>query len=80
MICVSGNDLCHSASNWDLTLLLTHMLFIAVSVIPLYSRRVCVCMCDNTVLLGKKQSVDTSQHVELKFFTYPGALSQYEYS
>lgn len=42
MICVSGNDLCHSASNWDLTLLLTHMLFIAVSVIPLYSRRVCV--------------------------------------
>lgn len=48
MICVSGNDLCHSASNWDLTLLLTHMLFIAVSVIPLYSRRVCVCVCVTT--------------------------------
>lgn len=40
VICVSGNDLCHSASNRDLTLQLTHTLFIAVSVIPLYSRRV----------------------------------------
>lgn len=35
VICASGNDLCHSASNWDLTLQLTHMLFIAITVISL---------------------------------------------
>lgn len=51
-ICVSGNDLCHSAFNWDLTLQLTHMLFIAISVIPLYSHHACV--FDNTVLVGRK--------------------------
>lgn len=28
VICVSGNDQCHSASNWDHTPLMTHMLFI----------------------------------------------------
>lgn len=62
VICVSGNDLCHSAFNWDLTLQLTHMLFIAVSAIPLYSH--CVWQHCPT---GKKDSVDTSQRVGLNF-------------
>ena len=68
MICVSGNDLCHSASNWDLTLQLTHMLFITVSVIPLYSQ--CVCVSINTILLERK-SVNTSRRVKLKVFYKP---------
>lgn len=64
VICVSGNDLCHSASNWDLTLLLTHILFIAVAVIPLYSR--CVCARRHRPA-GKKECVDTRRRVEFEF-------------
>lgn len=45
VICARGNDLCHSASNRDLTPPLTHTLFIAVAlVIPLYGSRVCLCV------------------------------------
>lgn len=47
---------------------LTHMLFIAVSVIPLYSRRVCVFMfATRPPRWERKGSVDTSQHVRFKF-------------
>lgn len=66
VICASGNDLCHSASNWDLTLQLTHMLFIAASVIPLHS--CCVCARQHRPD-GKKERVDTWWCVELKFST-----------
>ncbi len=76
VICVSGNDLCHSASNWDLTLLLTHILFIDVSVIPLYSRRVCA---RRHRPAGKKESVDTCGVLSWSCYR-PWSLNQHEYS
>lgn len=64
-LCASGNDLCHSASNWDLSLPAADSYAVYSHVIPLDSRRVCT---QQHHPAGREDSVDASRCTKLKFF------------
>lgn len=65
VLCASGNDLCHSASNLDLSLSAADSYAVYSHVIPLDSR--CVCTQQHRPA-GREDSVDASRCTELKFF------------
>lgn len=64
-LCASGNDLCHPASNLDLSLSAADSYAVYSRVIRLDGRRVCT---QRHRPAGREDSVDASRCTELKFF------------